>query len=132
MKSTYLNKINAKTCTLLFGTHPMAITTAIYSQTNERLVSLEPRTSTFVLSTFVRPYVGRTKSRPSSQARWKAPSAALESKAKQAKYWVSERPVYFCTTIQQKESSKNTLLHVYKVVNGPCAHDLTHSIQIRQ
>ena len=110
----------------------MAITTAIYSQTNERLVSLEPRTSTFVLSTFVRPYVGRTKSRPSSQARWKAPSAALESKAKQAKYWVSERPVYFCTTIQQKESSKNTLLHVYKVVNGPCAHDLTHSIQIRQ
>ena len=42
-------------------------------------------------------------------------------KAKQAKYGVSERPVYFCTTVKQKECRKNTLLHVCKVVNGPCA-----------
>ena len=34
---------------LLLYTLPMAVTTAIYSQTYERLVSLEPRTSTFVL-----------------------------------------------------------------------------------
>ena len=43
----------------LLYTLQMAVTTAIYSQTYERLVSLEPRTSTFVLFTFVRQYLCR-------------------------------------------------------------------------